>query len=72
MESVAAREQTRATAPGTQEIGSERKVASQPRVIVFDSWESAKMAGKRGESSPPGNLNGAKYPWRTFWRRSAI
>ena len=30
------------------------------------------MSGKRGESGPPGNLNGAKYPWRTFWRRCAI
>ncbi len=30
------------------------------------------MAGKRGKSGPPGNLNSAKHPWRSFWRRRAL
>lgn len=30
------------------------------------------MSGKRGRSGPPGNLNRAKYPWRSFWRRRAL
>ena len=30
------------------------------------------MAGKRGRSGPPGNLNGAHHPWRSFWRRRAL
>ena len=30
------------------------------------------MAGKRGRSGPPGNLNAASRPWRSFWRRRAL
>ena len=30
------------------------------------------MPGKAGKSGPPGNLNSARYPWRTFWRRRAL
>jgi hypothetical protein len=30
------------------------------------------MAGKRGKSGPPGNLNSTRHPWRTFWRRRAL
>lgn len=30
------------------------------------------MSGKRGKSGPPGNLNAARRPWRTFWRRRAL
>ena len=30
------------------------------------------MGGKPGRSGPPGNLNAAKYPWRTFLRRRAL
>lgn len=30
------------------------------------------MAGKKGRSGPPGNLNGASYSWRSFWRRKAV
>ena len=30
------------------------------------------MAGKVGRSGPVNNLNAARYPWRTFWRRRAL
>jgi hypothetical protein len=30
------------------------------------------MAGAKGKSGPVGNLNAAKYPWRSFWRRRAL
>ena len=30
------------------------------------------MPGKAGKSGPPGNLNSARHPWRTFWRRRAL
>lgn len=30
------------------------------------------MAGVKGRSGPPGNLNSAKRPWRTFARRGAL
>lgn len=30
------------------------------------------MAGKKGRSGPPGNLNGASHSWRVFWRRRAL
>jgi hypothetical protein len=30
------------------------------------------VAGKRGQSGPPGNLHAAKHPWRSFWRRRAL
>lgn len=30
------------------------------------------MAGKKGRSGPPGNLNGSCHPWRSFWRRRAL
>lgn len=30
------------------------------------------MAGKKGRSGPPGNLNGSRLPWRSFWRRRAL
>ena len=30
------------------------------------------MAGVRGKSGPPGNLNATSRPWRTFWRRRAL
>lgn len=30
------------------------------------------MGGKAGRSGPPGNLNGSRYPWRSFWRRRAL
>lgn len=30
------------------------------------------MAGKRGRSGPPANLNATRHPWRAFWRRRAL
>jgi hypothetical protein len=30
------------------------------------------MAGKKGRSGPPGNLNSAQHPWRSFWARRAL
>lgn len=30
------------------------------------------MAGKKGRSGPPRNLNSVRLPWRTFWRRRAL
>jgi hypothetical protein len=33
------------------------------------------VAGKKGRSGPPGNLNGVgqkTFPWRVFWRRRAL
>lgn len=30
------------------------------------------MSGKIGKSGPPGILNSARYPWRSFWRRRAL
>ena len=30
------------------------------------------MSGKKGKSGPPGNLNGSRHPWRSFWRRRAL
>ncbi len=30
------------------------------------------MAGKRGRSGPPANMNAGRKPWRTFWRRRAL
>jgi hypothetical protein len=30
------------------------------------------MAGKKGRSGPPGNLNGCSYAWRSFWKRKAV
>ena len=30
------------------------------------------MAGVKGRSGPVGNLNGARYPWRSFWKRRAL
>jgi len=30
------------------------------------------MAGVRGKSGPPGNLNGARHSWRSFWKRRAL
>lgn len=30
------------------------------------------MAGKVGRSGPVGNLNAARHPWRSFWRRRAL
>lgn len=30
------------------------------------------MAGRKGRSGPVGNLNAAKRPWRSFWRRRAL
>lgn len=30
------------------------------------------MAGKPGRSGPPLNLNNARHPWRSFWRRRAL
>ena len=30
------------------------------------------MSGKPGKSGPPGNLNSARYPWRSFWRRRVL
>jgi hypothetical protein len=30
------------------------------------------MAGVKGRSGPPRNLNAASYSWRTFWRRRAL
>lgn len=30
------------------------------------------MAGKAGRSGPPGNLNNARRPWRSFWKRRAL
>jgi hypothetical protein len=29
------------------------------------------MAGKKGRSGPPGNLNNVAHPWRSFWARRA-
>jgi len=30
------------------------------------------MAGKKGRSGPPGNLNNVQHPWRSFWTRRAL
>ena len=30
------------------------------------------MAGQKGKSGPPGNLNGSRHPWRSFWKRRAL
>jgi hypothetical protein len=30
------------------------------------------MAGKKGRSGPPGNLNNVQHPWRSFWARKAL
>jgi hypothetical protein len=30
------------------------------------------MAGKKGRSGPPGNLNNVHNPWRSFWARKAL
>ena len=30
------------------------------------------MAGRKGRSGPPGNLNNSKRPWNTFFRRKAV
>lgn len=30
------------------------------------------MAGKKGRSGPPGNLNNVQNPWRSFWARRAL
>jgi hypothetical protein len=30
------------------------------------------MAGKKGRSGPPGNLNNVQHPWRSFWSRKAL
>jgi hypothetical protein len=30
------------------------------------------MPGVKGRSGPPGNLNGAKYLWSSFWSRKAL
>jgi hypothetical protein len=30
------------------------------------------MAGVRGKSGPPGNLNNCRRPWQAFWRRRAL
>jgi hypothetical protein len=30
------------------------------------------MAGKKGRSGPPGNLNNVQHPWRSFWTRKAL
>ena len=30
------------------------------------------MAGTKGKSGPPGNLNNSRHPWRSFWRRRAL
>ena len=30
------------------------------------------MSGKKGQSCPPGNLNSARFPSRSFWRRRAL
>lgn len=30
------------------------------------------MSGTKGKSGPPGNLNGSKHSWRSFWRRRAL
>jgi hypothetical protein len=30
------------------------------------------VAGVRGRSGPPGNLNNSRHPWRAFWRRRAL
>lgn len=30
------------------------------------------MAGVKGRSGPPGNLNGCRRPWAAFWRRRAL
>ena len=30
------------------------------------------MAGIKGRSGPPGNLNGSRLPWRSFWKRRAL
>ena len=30
------------------------------------------MARIKGKSGPPGNLHGARHPWRSFWRRRAL
>jgi hypothetical protein len=30
------------------------------------------MAGRKGRSGPPGNLNGTRHPWAVFWRRRAL
>jgi hypothetical protein len=35
-------------------------------------FEVDSMAGKRGRSGPPGNLNAVREPWRIFWRRRAL
>ena len=37
--------------------------------------EVVSVAGKKGRSGPPGNLNGVgqkTFPWRVFWRRRAL
>lgn len=30
------------------------------------------MAGVKGRSGPPGNLNHVKHPWGSFWKRRAL
>ena len=30
------------------------------------------MAGVKGKSGPPQNMNNCRHPWRTFWRRRAL
>ena len=30
------------------------------------------MAGKKGRSGPPHNINASRHPWRSFWRRRAL
>jgi hypothetical protein len=30
------------------------------------------MAGKKGRSGPPGNMNNARHRWRAFWKRRAL
>ncbi len=30
------------------------------------------MAGKKGRSGPPGNMNGVRNPWKPFWRRRVL
>jgi len=30
------------------------------------------MAGKKGRSGPPGNLNNVRRPWDVFWNRRAL
>ncbi len=40
--------------------------------VRFDLIQEDTLAGKKGRSGPPGNLNNVRYAHRAWWRRKAL